>query len=94
MTRAWFREADVLIGDAPAAALDPEAEIAVFARLRSLAGDRTVVLMCHRFSTVRVADVIFIMEQGQLIETGDHASLMADNGKYAECFRLQTKGYV
>jgi ATP-binding cassette, subfamily B, bacterial len=94
LARAFMREeADILVLDEPTAALDAEAEHAIFERFRQLARGRTTLLISHRFSTVRQADRIVVIEHGQIVEEGTHAELMALGGRYAHLFTLQAKGY-
>jgi ATP-binding cassette, subfamily B, bacterial len=93
LSRAYMREAEILILDEPTAALDARAEHDVFARFRELSAGRTAVLISHRFSTVRMADRILVLEGGRLLEAGSHAALMARGGRYAELFTLQAEGY-
>lgn len=94
LARAYMRDAQLLILDEPTAALDARAEHEVFLRFSELIEGRTAVLISHRFSTVRMADRILFLENGGLLELGSHDELLAQNGKYAELFRLQAKGYV
>jgi ATP-binding cassette subfamily B protein len=95
LSRGFMREdADILILDEPTAALDAEAESAVFERFRNLAHDRTSLLISHRFPTVRMADHIVVVEQGRIVEQGNHAQLLASGGRYAQLFALQAKGYL
>ncbi|CAN5402760.1 ABC transporter ATP-binding protein [soil metagenome] len=93
LARAYMKEAQLLILDEPTAALDARAEYEVFERFTELTRGKTAVLISHRFSTVRMADRILVLEKGQLLESGDHASLLKNNGRYAELFNLQAKGY-
>jgi ATP-binding cassette subfamily B protein len=94
LARAFMREeADILVLDEPTAALDAEAEHAIFERFRQLAHGRTTLLISHRFSTVRRADRIVVIEQGKIVEQGTHEQLMALGGRYAHLFTLQAKGY-
>jgi len=94
LARAFMRdEADILILDEPTAALDAEAEHAVFQRFRALAAGRTTILISHRFPTVRMADRILVLEKGRVVEDGSHASLLAADARYAHLFRLQAAGY-
>ena len=93
LSRAYMREAEILILDEPTAALDAQAEHDVFARFRELSAGRTAVLISHRFSTVRMADRILVLEGGRVLEEGSHAALMARGGRYAELFTLQAEGY-
>ncbi|SFJ22303.1 ABC transporter ATP-binding protein [Methylobacterium brachiatum] len=93
LSRAYMREAEILILDEPTAALDAQAEHDVFARFRELSAGRTTVLISHRFSTVRMADRILVLEGGRLLEEGSHAALMGQGGRYAELFTLQAQGY-
>jgi ATP-binding cassette, subfamily B, bacterial len=93
LARAYMRDAQLLILDEPTSALDARAEHEVFIRFSELIAGKTAVLISHRFSTVRMADRILFLEQGQLKELGSHEELLAQNGKYAELFKLQAKGY-
>jgi ATP-binding cassette subfamily B protein len=95
LARAFMREeADILILDEPTAALDAEAEHAVFERFRQLAAGRTTILISHRFPTVRMADRILVLDGGHLLEDGTHAELVARGGRYAHLFSLQASGYL
>lgn len=94
LARAFMRaDADIFVLDEPTAAMDAEAEAAIFGHFRAVAKQKMTVLISHRFSTVRVADHIVVIENGTVVEQGDHASLMAQDGKYARLFSLQAQGY-
>jgi ATP-binding cassette, subfamily B, bacterial len=94
LARAFMRsDADILILDEPTAAMDAEAEMNIFNHFRSLTQDRMVVLISHRFSTVRMADTIIVMANGEIIEQGSHDRLIAAKGRYAHLFSLQAAGY-
>ncbi|WP_299818449.1 ABC transporter ATP-binding protein [uncultured Pontibacter sp.] len=94
LARAYMRDAQLLILDEPTSALDARAEHEVFVRFSELIAGKTAVLISHRFSTVRMADRILFLEQGQLKELGSHEELLAQQGKYAELFQLQARGYL
>ena len=91
--RAYMREAQLLILDEPTAALDARAEYEVFQRFKELTQGKTAVLISHRFSTVRMADRILVVENGRVQEIGSHEELLANGGRYAELFDLQAAGY-
>jgi ATP-binding cassette, subfamily B, bacterial len=91
--RAFLRDAPLLIMDEPSSALDPRAEDALFQALRGRQGRRTTILITHRLANIIHADRIFVMHHGVLVEAGTHAELTADDGLYAELFRLQAAGY-
>jgi ATP-binding cassette subfamily B protein len=93
LARAYLREAQLLILDEPTAALDARAEYEVFQRFAELTVGRMAVLISHRFSTVRMADRILVLLQGELVEQGSHEELVARGGLYAELFHLQAAGY-
>jgi ATP-binding cassette, subfamily B, bacterial len=93
IARAYMREAEIIILDEPTAALDARAEAEVFARFKGLSEAATALLISHRFSTVRMADRIIVLREGQVLEAGTHAELMALRGQYAELFELQAQGY-
>jgi ATP-binding cassette subfamily B protein len=93
LARAYMRQAQVLILDEPTSALDARAEYEVFQRFAALTLGKTAVLISHRFSTVRMADRILVLQHGELIESGSHQELIDKKGKYAELFALQAKGY-
>jgi ATP-binding cassette, subfamily B, bacterial len=94
LSRAFMRsDADILILDEPTAAMDAEAEMNIFNHFGSLTQNKMVVLISHRFSTVRMADKIVVMAGGEIIEQGSHEQLLADKGRYAHLFLLQAAGY-
>jgi len=93
LARAYMRDAQLLILDEPTAALDARAEYEVFQRFAELTKGRTAVLISHRFSTVRMADRILVLDKGELLEIGSHEELLARDGRYAELFHLQARGY-
>jgi ATP-binding cassette subfamily B protein len=93
LARAYMRDAQVLILDEPTAALDARAEYEVFMRFSELVAGRMAILISHRFSTVRMADRIVVLQQGEVVEEGTHEDLVARGGLYAELFSLQAQGY-
>jgi len=93
LARAYIRDAQVLILDEPTASLDARAEFEVFRRFAELMEGRTAVIISHRFSTVRMADRIVVLDEGQLVEEGSHETLVTRGGLYAELFALQAEGY-
>jgi len=93
LARAYMRDAQVLILDEPTAALDARAEYEVFLRFAELTQGRMAVLISHRFSTVRMADRILVLQSGELVDDGTHEELVARGGLYAELFSLQAAGY-
>ncbi len=93
LARAYMKDAQVLILDEPTAALDARAEYEVFQRFAELTKGKSAVLISHRFSTARLADRILVLENGTLLESGTHQELLKADGRYAELFNLQAKGY-
>jgi ATP-binding cassette subfamily B protein len=93
LARAFFRDAPVVILDEPTAALDARAEHDLFSRIRELFAGRGVLLISHRFSSVRNADRIYVLHDGRIVECGTHAELLRRGGRYAELFALQASAY-
>ncbi|MDP3875185.1 MAG: ABC transporter ATP-binding protein [bacterium] len=93
LARTFYRDPKVLILDEPTSSIDAEAEAKIFEKLELLPKDRTVILISHRFSTVRQANKIGVIEDGELKESGTHEDLLKLNGTYANLFTLQAKGY-
>jgi ABC-type multidrug transport system fused ATPase/permease subunit len=94
LARAFMREqAEILVLDEPTSSMDAETEIRVFERFRALTREKIVILISHRFSTVRQADTIAVMEDGTITEQGNHAALMALGGRYAGLFEMQASAY-
>ncbi len=95
LSRAFMRQdARVVVLDEPTSAMDAEAEAELFDRIREVSGDQMAILISHRFSTVRMADRIVVLDRGQVVEQGSHEELMEEGGRYARLFSLQAAGYV
>jgi ATP-binding cassette subfamily B protein len=93
LARAFMRDAQMLILDEPTSSLDPQAEYDVFARFRELTAGKSAIFISHRFSTVRLANRIIVLENGGVLEEGTHEELLALGGRYAELFSLQAEAY-
>ncbi|MBV9852572.1 MAG: ATP-binding cassette domain-containing protein, partial [Armatimonadetes bacterium] len=93
LARAFMRDAEVLILDEPTASLDARAEYEIFARMQALTEGKMALFISHRFSTVRLADRILVLEDGRIREDGTHQELLALGGTYAELFNLQAAAY-
>ncbi len=93
LARAFFRDAPILILDEPTSAIDAKSEAEIFEKVQKLQNEKTVIIISHRFSTVRNADRILVLDGGKIIEEGSHKQLMKEKGIYAELFELQAQGY-
>ncbi len=94
LSRAFMRsDADILVLDEPTAAMDASSEAAIFDHFRSQSHNKMTILISHRFSTVRAADQIIVIHKGEVLERGNHESLLAMNGQYAHLFKLQARAY-
>lgn len=94
LSRAFMRsDADILVLDEPTAAMDASSEAAIFDHFRSQSHNKMTILISHRFSTVRAADQIIVIHKGEILERGNHESLLAMNGQYAHLFKLQARAY-
>jgi ATP-binding cassette subfamily B protein len=93
LARAFMRDAQIMVLDEPTSALDAKSEYQVFKGFRRLMEGRSAILVSHRFSTVRMADRIFVFDEGQILESGSHDELLKHDGKYAQLFKRQAESY-
>jgi len=93
LARAFLRDSQILVLDEPTSAMDAKAEAELFSRFHELAKGRTAILISHRLSTVKMVDRIYVLDSGQVVESGSHEELMHDHGVYAELFRIQSQYY-
>ncbi|MBQ9131728.1 MAG: ATP-binding cassette domain-containing protein, partial [Clostridia bacterium] len=94
IARAFYADSDILILDEPTASLDPMAEQEIFNQFDCLRENKTTIFVSHRLSSATVADQIVVLENGQVVECGNHAELMAQGGKYFTLFSTQAKRYL
>ena len=93
LARAIFRDAQLVILDEPTASLDPRSEAALFQTVRGLFAGRSVLLISHRFASARMADVIYVLNEGRVVDHGTHDELLEHKGLYEELFRLQAASF-
>jgi ATP-binding cassette subfamily B protein len=93
LARAFLRDAQLVVLDEPTSALDAQAEYDLFVKFRELVAGRAAVIISHRFSTVRLADCIYVLHEGRIVEHGSHAELLRRNGIYARLFETQAQYY-
>lgn len=93
LARAFFKDSSVIILDEPTSALDPQSEYDIFKKFKSITQNKTSIIVSHRFSTVKMADYIYVMKKERIVEEGTHESLITQNGVYAEMFRMQSENY-
>lgn len=93
LARVFYRDPEVFVLDEPTSSIDAESEAKIFEKMESLSKNKTVILISHRFSTVRNADKIAVIENGRVSEEGSHEMLLEKNGMYAKLFQLQARGY-
>ena len=93
VARVFAKQSSIAILDEPSSALDPISEYEMFENMMKACADKTVMFISHRLSSAVNADIIYLLENGEIIERGTHMELMAENGKYAEMFNMQAKQY-
>ena len=93
IARTFWRDADIFVFDEPSSSLDPIAEAQLLENFRSLLKGKSAILISHRFSTIRMADCVYVMKEGEIVEKGTHEDLLENNGHYAELYRTQAKHY-
>jgi ATP-binding cassette subfamily B protein len=93
LARMFYRDSQMLILDEPTASIDAQAEYKIFKKIYDFTEEKTVIIISHRFSTVKHADKIFVLADGHIVESGTHDELLAKNGTYAKSFNLQAQGY-
>ncbi|MEM8673957.1 MAG: ABC transporter ATP-binding protein [Cyanobacteria bacterium P01_G01_bin.67] len=93
LARAFLRESQIIVLDEPTSAMDPKAEYEVFCKFRELVQDQAAILITHRLSTVKMADCIYVMDAGAIVESGSHQELMQQQGTYARLFNIQAQNY-
>lgn len=94
LARAFLRDSQVIVLDEPTSAMDPKAEYEVFSKFRELVRNQAAILITLRLSTVKMADRIYVMERGSIVESGSHEELLNINGTYAYLFNTQAKNYL
>ena len=94
LARFFYRNSPIVVFDEPTAAIDPVSEYNIFNKIYEFFKNKTVIIVSHRFSTVRNADRIVVMENGRILEMGSHKELMQQDGNYANAFKLQAQGYT
>ncbi|MCF6248814.1 MAG: ABC transporter ATP-binding protein/permease [Desulfobacula sp.] len=94
ISRAFFRDSDIVILDEPSSALDPRAETAIFNKLKQLINNKAALIISHRYSTVKMADKILVLENGRIIEQGNHKELIKKDGTYASLYQAQANSYI
>jgi ATP-binding cassette subfamily B protein len=93
VARGLFRDGQVMILDEPTSAMDAKSEFEVFKRFQEMARGRTIILISHRLSTLRMADSIYVMKEGRIVERGSHQDLIRQGGTYADLFEIQARAY-
>jgi ATP-binding cassette subfamily B protein len=93
LARGFLRDAPIIVLDEPTSAMDPKAEYELFRRFDDLTEGRTAILISHRLSTVRMADSIYVLEHGRIVESGTHDELLSRGEKYAHLFETQAQYY-